>query len=77
MQSMIYPSADPLADFAAQDQSDYEAEQKCPVCDNCGHIIAPDEQLFEARIRGKSLILCHHCCGEADWQMIAEIGGVL
>ena len=77
MQSMIYPSADPLADFAAQDQVDYEAEQKCPVCDNCGHIIAPDEQLFEARIRGKSLILCHHCCGVADWQMIAEIGGVL
>ena len=77
MQSMIYPSANPLADFAAQDLADYEAEQKCPVCDNCGHIIAPDEQLFEARIRGKSLILCHHCCGEADWQMIAEIGGVL
>ena len=77
MQSMIYPSANPLADFAAQDQADYEAEQKCPVCDNCGHIIAPDEQLFEARIRGKSLILCHHCCGVADWQMIAEIGGVL
>ena len=74
---MIYRSADPLADFAAQDQADYEAEQKCPVCDNCGHIIAPDEQLFEARIRGKSLILGHHCCGVADWQMVAEIGGVL
>ena len=74
---MIYRSADPLADFAAQDQADYEAEQKCPVCDNCGHIITPDEQLFEARIRGKSLILCHHCCGVADWQMIAEIGEVL
>ena len=74
---MISRSANPLADFAAQDQADYEAEQKCPVCDNCGHIIAPDEQLFEARIRGKSLILCHHCCGVADWQMIAEIGGVL
>ena len=74
---MIYRSADPLADFHAQDQADYEAEQKCPVCDNCGHIIAPDEQLFEARIRGKSLILCHHCCGVADWQMIAEIGEVL
>ena len=77
MQSMIYPSTNPLADFAAQDQADYEAEQKCPVCENCGHIIAPAEQLFEARIRGKSLLLCHHCCGEADWQMIAEIGGVL
>ena len=74
---MTYRSADPLADFAAQDQADYEAEQKCPVCDNCGHIIAPDEQLFVARIRGKSLILCHHCCGVADWQMIAEIGEVL
>ena len=74
---MIYRSADPLADFAAQDLADYEAEQKCPVCDNCRHIIAPDEQLFEARIRGKSLILCHHCCGVADWQMIAEIGEVL
>ena len=74
---MIYRSADPLADFHAQDLADYEAEQKCPVCDNCGHIIAPDEQLFEARIRGKSLILCHHCCGVADWQMIAEIGEVL
>lgn len=74
---MIARTNDPLADFAAQDQADYEAEQKCPVCDNCGHIIAPDEQLFEARIRGKSLILCHHCCGVADWQMIAEIGGVL
>lgn len=74
---MISRSNDPLADFAAQDQADYEAEQKCPVCDNCGHIIAPDEQLFEARIRGKSLILCHHCCGVADWQMIAEIGEVL
>lgn len=77
MPKMIYRSADPLADFAAQDQADYEAEQKCPVCDNCGRIIAPDEQLFEARIRGKSLILCHHCCGVADWQMIAEIGEVL
>lgn len=74
---MIARTNDPLADFAAQDQADYEAEQKCPVCDNCGHIIAPDEQLFEARIRGKSLTLCHHCCGEADWQMVAEIGGTL
>ena len=74
---MIARTNDPLADFHAQDQADYEAEQKCPVCDNCGHIIAPDEQLFEARIRGKSLILCHHCCGVADWQMVAEIGEVL
>ena len=74
---MIARTNDPIADYHAQDQADYEAEQKCPVCSNCGHIIAPDEQLFEARIRGKSLILCHHCCGVADWQMIAEIGEVL
>lgn len=74
---MIARTNDPLADFAAQDQADYEAEQKCPVCDNCGHIIAPDEQLFEARIRGKSLILCHHCCGVADWQYLVEMGGQL
>ena len=27
---MTYRSNDPLADFAAQDQADYEAEQRCP-----------------------------------------------
>ena len=43
MPKMIYRSADPLADFAAQDQADYEAEQKCPVCSNCGKRIPPCE----------------------------------
>ena len=73
MPKMIYRSADPLADFAAQDQADYEAEQKCPVCSNCGHIITPREELFEARIGNQHLILCHHCCGKADWQYISEM----
>ena len=77
MQSMIYPSANPLADFAAQDQADYEAEQKCPVCSNCGKRIPPDEQIFEARFRNQHLILCEDCCGESDWQYLAEMGGVL
>lgn len=77
MQSMIYPSANPLADFAAQDQADYEAEQKCPVCSNCGKRIPPDEQIFEARFRNQKLILCEDCCGESDWQYLAELGGVL
>jgi hypothetical protein len=47
------------------------------VCSNCGHIITPREELFEARIGNQHLILCHHCCGKADWQYIAEMGGQL
>ena len=74
---MIARTNDPLADFAAQDQADYEAEQRCPVCDNCGKRIPPDEQVFKARFRSQNLILCEDCCGEADWQSLAEIGGVL
>ena len=77
MQSMIYPSANPLADFAAQDQADYEAEQRCPVCSNCGKRIPPDEQIFEARFRNQSLVLCSDYCGESDWQYLAEMGGTL
>ena len=49
MPKMIYRSANPLADFAAQDQADYEAEQKCPVCSNCGKRIPPCESVFEAK----------------------------
>lgn len=74
---MIFPSADPLNDFYRQDMEDYEEEQRCPVCSNCGKRIPPDEQVFEARFRNQHLILCEDCCGEADWQSLAEIGGVL
>ena len=74
---MIFPSADPINDFYRQDMEDYEAEQKCPVCSNCGKRIPPDEQVFKARFRAQNLILCEDCCGEADWQSLAEIGGVL
>ena len=77
MQSMIYPSANPLADFHAQDQADYEAEQKCPVCSNCGKRIPPCESIFEARFRNQHLILCEDCCGESDWLLLAEMGGTL
>lgn len=74
---MIFPSADPINDFYRQDMEDYEAEQACPKCDNCGKAIPPDEQVFEARFRNQSLILCSDCCGESDWQMLVEMEGVL
>ena len=74
---MISRSADPINDFYRQDMEDYEAEQRCPVCDNCGKRIPPDEQVFEARFRNQHLILCEDCCGESDWQMLAEMGGQL
>lgn len=77
MPKMIYRSADPLADFAAQDQADYEAEQRCPVCSNCGKRIPPCESIFEAKFRNQHLILCEDCCGESDWQYLAEMGGTL
>lgn len=74
---MIFPSADPINDFYRQDMEDYEAEQRCPVCSNCGKRIPPDEQVFEARFRNQHLILCEDCCGESDWQMLVEMGGTL
>jgi predicted metal-binding protein len=74
---MIFPSADPISDFYRQDMEDYEAEQRCPVCDNCGKRIPPDEQVFEARFRNQHLILCEDCCGESDWQMLVEMEGQL
>ena len=30
-----------------------------------------------ANFRNQHLILCEDCCGEADWQYIAEMGGAL
>jgi hypothetical protein len=74
---MIFPSADPISDFYRQDMEDYEAEQRCPVCDNCGKRIPPDEQVFEARFRNQHLILCEDWCGESDWQMLVEMEGQL
>ena len=74
---MIFPSADPLNDFYRQDMEDYEAEQKCPVCSNCGKRIPPCESIFEARFRNQHLILCEDCCGESDWQMLVEMEGQL
>lgn len=74
---MTYRSADPINDFYRQDMEDYEAEQRCPVCSNCGKRIPPDEQVFEARFRNQHLILCEDCCGESDWQMLVEMEGQL
>jgi CxxC-x17-CxxC domain-containing protein len=53
---MIYRSANPLADFAAQDLADYEAEQKCPVCSNCGK---QDQVSFQPR--GDAPVYCREC----------------
>jgi predicted metal-binding protein len=77
MPKMIFPSADPLNDFYRQDVEDYEAEQRCPVCSNCGKRIPPCESIFEARFRNQNLILCEDCCGESDWQMLVEMEGQL
>ena len=77
MPKMTYRSANPLDDFNRQDADDYEAEQRCPVCSNCGKRIPPCESVFEARFRNQRLILCEDCCGESDWQYLAEMGGTL
>ena len=77
MPKTTYRSANPLDDFNRQDADDYEAEQRCPVCSNCGKRIPPCESVFEARFRNQHLILCEDCCGESDWQYLAEMGGQL
>ena len=74
---MTYRSANPFDDFNRQDADDYEAEQRCPVCSNCGKRIPPCESIFEARFRNQHLILCEDCCEKSDWQYIAEMGGTL
>lgn len=63
---MICRSADPLEDFRRQDIEDFEAEEACPTCDNCGRHIPPDEKRYEAHIKGKVYTLCKYCCGEED-----------